>query len=77
MDQLLQEGVMQVFYLRDTGQRVPLLAAVGPLQFEVVQYRLESEVRRTVATRNGVMGNAEMAASGNDRCGTESFEDSN
>jgi peptide chain release factor 3 len=43
MGQLLQEGVMQVFYLRDTGQKVPLLAAVGPLQFEVVQYRLEAE----------------------------------
>lgn len=43
LDQLLQEGVMQVFYLRDAGARVPLLAAVGPLQFEVVQYRLESE----------------------------------
>ena len=43
LDQLLQEGVMQVFHLRDMGQRVPLLAAVGPLQFEVVQYRLESE----------------------------------
>ncbi|MEA3188036.1 MAG: peptide chain release factor 3 [Chthoniobacter sp.] len=43
MDQLLQEGVMQVFYLRDAGQKLPLLAAVGPLQFEVVQYRLESE----------------------------------
>jgi peptide chain release factor 3 len=43
MDQLLQEGVVQVFFLRDSGQRVPLLAAVGPLQFEVVQYRLESE----------------------------------
>jgi peptide chain release factor 3 len=43
VDQLLQEGVMQVFHLRDAGQRVPLLAAVGPLQFEVVQYRLESE----------------------------------
>ena len=43
MDQLLQEGVIQVFHLRDSGQRVPLLAAVGPLQFEVVQYRLESE----------------------------------
>ena len=43
LDQLLQEGVMQVFYLRDSGQRVPLLAAVGPLQFEVVQYRLETE----------------------------------
>jgi peptide chain release factor 3 len=43
LEQLLQEGVMQVFELRDTVQKVPLLAAVGPLQFEVVQYRLESE----------------------------------
>jgi len=43
VDQLLQEGVVQVFHLKDSGQRVPLLAAVGPLQFEVVQYRLESE----------------------------------
>jgi peptide chain release factor 3 len=41
--QLLQEGVVQVFELRDSGQKIPLLAAVGPLQFEVVQYRLESE----------------------------------
>ena len=43
LEQLLQEGVMQVFDLRDSVQKVPLLAAVGPLQFEVVQYRLESE----------------------------------
>lgn len=43
LDQLLQEGVIQVFHLRDADQRIPLLAAVGPLQFEVVQYRLESE----------------------------------
>jgi peptide chain release factor 3 len=43
MDQLLQEGVIQVFHLRNAGQRVPILAAVGPLQFEVVQYRLEAE----------------------------------
>ena len=43
VDQLLQEGVIQVFHLRDAGAKVPLLAAVGPLQFEVVQYRLESE----------------------------------
>jgi peptide chain release factor 3 len=43
VEQLLQEGVVQVFHLRDSLQRVPLLAAVGPLQFEVVQYRLESE----------------------------------
>lgn len=43
IDQLLQEGVVQGLQLRNSGQRVPVLAAVGPLQFEVVQYRLESE----------------------------------
>ena len=43
VEQLLQEGVIQVFHLRDSVQKIPLLAAVGPLQFEVVQYRLESE----------------------------------
>ena len=43
LEQLLQEGVVQVFELRDSIQKIPLLAAVGPLQFEVVQYRLESE----------------------------------
>ena len=43
LDQLLQEGVIQVFNLRDAVIKVPLLAAVGPLQFEVVQYRLQSE----------------------------------
>jgi peptide chain release factor 3 len=43
LDQLLQEGVIQVLQLRDSVQKVPLLAAVGPLQFEVVQYRLQSE----------------------------------
>lgn len=43
VEQLLQEGVVQVFEMRDAVQKIPLLAAVGPLQFEVVQYRLESE----------------------------------
>jgi peptide chain release factor 3 len=43
LDQLLQEGVIQVLQLRGSATKVPLLAAVGPLQFEVVQYRLESE----------------------------------
>jgi len=43
LDQLLQEGVIQALYLRDATAKVPVLAAVGPLQFEVVQYRLESE----------------------------------
>ena len=43
LDQLLQEGVIQVLHLRNVASKVALLAAVGPLQFEVVQFRLESE----------------------------------
>ena len=43
LDQLLQEGVVQVLTVKDSMKRTPLLAAVGPLQFEVVQYRLQSE----------------------------------
>jgi len=43
LDQLLLEGVAQAFHLKDTASRVPLLAAVGPLQFEVLQFRLETE----------------------------------
>jgi peptide chain release factor 3 len=43
LDQLLQEGVVQQFTQPLSHQRIPLLGAVGPLQFEVVQYRLLSE----------------------------------
>jgi peptide chain release factor 3 len=43
LEQLLQEGVVQSFLLNNSAQRVPLLGAVGQLQFEVVQYRLETE----------------------------------
>jgi peptide chain release factor 3 len=43
LSQLLQEGVVQAFQFKDSGQRVPLLGAVGPLQFEVVQYRMQTE----------------------------------
>ncbi len=43
LDQLLQEGVIQVLRIRDSAALIPLLAAVGQLQFEVVQYRLEAE----------------------------------
>ena len=43
LTQLLQEGVVQQFTQPHSTQRVPLLGAVGPLQFEVVQYRLQSE----------------------------------
>ena len=34
LDHLLQEGVVQTFALKDAAQRLPLLGAVGPLQFE-------------------------------------------
>ena len=43
LDQLLQEGVIQALYLRNSSVKTPLLAAVGPLQFEVAQFRLENE----------------------------------
>ncbi len=43
LEQLLQEGVVQSFSFPHAAQRVPLLGAVGPLQFEVVQARLEGE----------------------------------
>ncbi len=43
LSQLLQEGVVQSFQLKNAGSVSPVLAAVGPLQFEVVQYRLENE----------------------------------
>jgi peptide chain release factor 3 len=43
LDQLLQEGVVQVFELKNPYSGLTILGAVGPLQFEVVQYRLKSE----------------------------------
>ena len=43
LTQLLQEGVVQSYHVEGASQRVPLLGAVGPLQFDVVRYRLESE----------------------------------
>jgi len=43
LEQLLQEGVMQSFAIRHAPPGATLLAAVGPLQFEVAQARLESE----------------------------------
>ena len=41
MDQLVREGVIQLF--ETAGGSASLLGAVGPLQFEVLKYRLESE----------------------------------
>src|SRR5690606_25600901 len=41
--QMDEEGVVQVLRDPDVGDQAPILAAVGPMQFEVVQYRLENE----------------------------------
>ncbi|HIK36405.1 MAG: peptide chain release factor 3 [Geminocystis sp.] len=41
--QLQEEGAIQIMYAVDEFIRDPILAAVGQLQFEVVQYRLSSE----------------------------------
>jgi peptide chain release factor 3 len=44
LQQLLKEGVASEFTLLETtGTQIPLLGAVGPLQFEVLQHRLEGE----------------------------------
>jgi peptide chain release factor 3 len=43
LEQLLQEGVVQAFNARNAPPGATLLAAVGPLQFEVVQWRLQAE----------------------------------
>jgi len=43
MDGLLGEGAVQVLYQKEGGRNDPILAAVGQLQFEVVQSRMETE----------------------------------
>ena len=43
VSELREEGAVQIMYSADSAKRDPILAAVGQLQLEVVQYRLESE----------------------------------
>ena len=43
LSQLLKEGVAQAYELPDSLTRLPLLGAVGELQFDVLQYRMEME----------------------------------
>lgn len=44
LDELLQEGAVQLLRERhDVGAGLPLLAAVGQLQLDVVQFRLKHE----------------------------------
>jgi peptide chain release factor 3 len=43
LDQLREEGAIQVMWARGLMSPDPILAAVGALQFDVVRFRLESE----------------------------------
>jgi peptide chain release factor 3 len=49
LEQLSQEGVVQVFGEPGAGSAAPILGAVGPLQFEVLQHRLATEYRVELA----------------------------
>ena len=67
LDNCCRKASCNRFFVKDSAQRVPLLGAVGPLQFEVVQYRMQTEygaesrlehgpwkVLRWVVTENGL-----------------------
>jgi len=43
LEQLSEEGAVQVFFHRERLERDPILGAVGRLQFDVIQHRLKSE----------------------------------
>ena len=43
LEQLAHEGVIQLFFRKDTGRQSPYLGAVGLLQFEVLKERLKNE----------------------------------
>ena len=43
VSELREEGAVQIMYSTDESKRDPILAAVGQLQFEVVQFRLQNE----------------------------------
>ena len=48
LEQLDQEGVVQILRHPDLGDQAPLLAAVGVLQFEVAAFRMEHEFRSPI-----------------------------
>jgi peptide chain release factor 3 len=43
LDQLAEEGVVQVYRQKGFGDKDPVLGAVGALQFEVLEHRLKAE----------------------------------
>ncbi len=50
--QLDEEGAIQVLRDRDLGDQAPILAAVGPMQFEVATHRLQNEFGAPIELTN-------------------------
>jgi len=59
--QLAHEGVVQLLISADRGDGEPILGAVGPLQFEVVTFRMEHEFGAPVRTQSLSYGLARLA----------------
>lgn len=75
LDELDQEGVVQVLRRRGDGDQAPVLAAVGPMQLEVAKARMEGEFGAPVeigAPRSLVA--RETDAAGADRLGRMGIE---
>jgi peptide chain release factor 3 len=49
IEQLDQEGVVQVLRSDRRGDQAPVLAAVGPMQFEVATHRMATELKAPIA----------------------------
>jgi peptide chain release factor 3 len=49
IEQLEQEGVVQVLRSDRRGEQAPVLAAVGPLQFEVTSHRMATEFNAPIS----------------------------
>ena len=45
LEQLSEEGAVQMFFDRQRVERDPILGAVGVLQFEIIEHRLLTEYR--------------------------------
>ncbi|MCH7780555.1 MAG: peptide chain release factor 3, partial [Acidobacteria bacterium] len=45
LEQLTQEGLVQLFTEPGAGTAAPILGAVGPLQFDVLVFRMQSEYK--------------------------------
>ena len=72
LEQLSEEGAVQLFYDRHRLERDPILGAVGVLQFEVIEHRLESEYKvvdppQAAALQVRALGGRRALRAGEDR----------